>query len=95
VIVRISGVGQYELGDDAVKQLDKLDDELVSALDSGNEASFHEVLHRTIEFVEQSGKPVPADTVVPSDVIVPPDDVTLDEARSFFTDEGLMQPLPA
>jgi len=32
---------------------------------------------------------------VPSDIIVPPEDVSMDEAQQFFTDEGLMQPLPA
>jgi hypothetical protein len=33
--------------------------------------------------------------VVPSEVIIPPRDIDLEEARNFFTDEGLMSPIPA
>lgn len=95
MIVRVSGVGQYELNDDGVRKLDQLDTELTRALDAADEARFHEALASTIEFICGSGKPVEANRVVPSDVIVPPEDVTLEEARGFFTDEGLMEPLPA
>jgi hypothetical protein len=95
VIVRISGTGQYELDDAGVRKLDELDTKLTNALHSGQEREFHQLLHETIQFVQQNGKEVPDDTVVPSDVIVPPEDVTLAEAQNFFTDEGLMQPLPA
>lgn len=95
MIVRISGIGQYELDDDAIKTLDKLDDRLMESLDAGDEKGFLSTLQETISFVQSSGKEVPDDRVVPSEVIIPPDDVTLDEARSFFTDEGLMAPLPA
>lgn len=95
MIVRISGVGQYELEDDAVRKLDELDTKLTAALNAGNEQEFHSLLNETINFVQSSGAEVAADRVVPSDVIVPPDDVTISEARNFFTDEGLMAPLPA
>jgi hypothetical protein len=93
--VRISGIGQYELDDEAIKTLDKLDDRLMESLNAGDEKGFQSTLHETISFVQSNGKEVPHDRVVPSEVIIPPDDVTLDEARSFFTDEGLMAPLPA
>lgn len=95
MIVRISGVGQYELDDDAVRRLDQLDTALTEALDAGNEEEFRRQLSATIELIQQSGRSVSGDRVVPSEVIVPPDDISLDEARGFFTDEGLMQPLPA
>ena len=95
MIVRISGIGQYELQDEALKTLDQLDDRLMEALNSGDEQSFVSTLREAISFVQNSGTAVPDERVVPSEVIIPPDDVTLDEARSFFTDEGLMAPLPA
>lgn len=95
MIVRISGEGQYELDDAAVHKLDELDTKLTDAVHSGNVEEFHKLLHETITFVQGSGAPVPDDQVVPSEVIIPPDDVSLDEARNFFTDEGLMAPLPA
>jgi hypothetical protein len=68
---------------------------LTNALNEGQEQRFHEILRSTIEFICQNGTEVSAETVVPSDVIVPPDDITMEEARQFFTDEGLMAPLPA
>jgi hypothetical protein len=95
MIVRISGTGQFELDEEACKRLDQLDTELTDALHQGDEQRFHGSLHEMIQFVQSSGSPVPHDRVVPSEVIVPPEDVTLDEAKRFFTDEGLMEPLPA
>jgi hypothetical protein len=95
VIVRVSGIGQYELDDDGVRKLDELDTALTNALNAGQEDEFHRALAATIEFVCGTGKSLSDDRVVPSDVIVPPEDVTLEEAQSFFTDEGLMEPLPA
>jgi hypothetical protein len=95
VIVRISGLGQYELDDAGVRTLDKLDDQITSALNAGDEQGFHQHLQEIIRFVQSEGKEVAADQVIPSDVIVPPEDITLEEARRFFTDEGLMHPLPA
>jgi hypothetical protein len=94
MIVRISGQGQYELDDDAVKRLDELDTRLTAALGS-DAAAFRAALQETVQFIEQSGTPVADERVVPSDVIVPPADVDLEEAKNFFTDEGLMDPLPA
>jgi hypothetical protein len=95
MIVRISGTGQFELDEGAVRRLDELDTALTSALDANNETEFLELLRTTVQFVRETGAPVPDDTVRPSEVIIPPDDVSLEEARGFFTDEGLMAPLPA
>jgi hypothetical protein len=95
MIVRISGMGQYRLDDEAIRRLDALDTRLTDALNARNEDEFRSALTETIQFVQQSGTPVPDTEVVPSEVIVPPDDVTLAEAEDFFTDEGLMAPLPA
>jgi hypothetical protein len=95
MIVRISGTGQYELDDDAVKKLDELDTALTNAYHDGSDAEFRACLHNAVTFVEQAGKPVPHEQVVPSDVIIPPDDSGLEDAKDFMSDEGLMQPLEA
>ena len=95
MIVRISGTGQYELDDTAVRKLDELDTALTTAIHENNEADFHRLLHETVQFVQSTGKGVPDDQIVPSEVIIPPDDSSLAEAKAYFTDEGLMQPLPA
>ena len=95
MIVRISGSGQYELDDSGAHRLHELDTVLTEALHARREEDFHRYLHEIITFVQSGGKELSHETIVPSDVIVPPDDITLDEAARFFTDEGLMHPTPA
>lgn len=88
MIVRISGEGQYELDDAAAHHLDALDTDLTDALHAGDEPRFHRGLHEAIGFIRSQGTPVAADQVVPSQVIIPPEDVTMEEARRFFSDDG-------
>ena len=95
MIVRISGTGQFELDDSGVRELDRLDTDLSEALHASQEDKFHQLLAQTIAFVREHGKSVADDRVVGSEVIIPPEDVTMEEAQQFFTDEGLMAPLPA
>jgi hypothetical protein len=95
VIVRISGTGQFELDDSGVRELDRLDTELTEALQGNQAERFHQVLAQTIAYVRKQGSAVADERVVGSEVIIPPEDVSLEEAQQFFTDEGLMAPLPA
>lgn len=95
MIVRISGQGQYELDDAGVHRLEELDREVTDAIQADDEAGFHRALAQVVECVERDGTPVPHDRVVPSEVIVPPPDVTIHEARRYFTDDSHLEPLPA
>jgi hypothetical protein len=96
VIVRISGEGQYELDDSEGQRLDEMDREVTDALHAGDEARFHELLHRSLDYVRRNGDSVPDDRIVTSDIILPPEDVTLDEARRFFHDtDHYSQPVSA
>jgi hypothetical protein len=95
VIVRISGSGQFELNDESVQKLQALDIELMQAVDAHNEQRFHELMGQIVSLVRGSGKPVDHSRVLPSELIVPPEDITMDEAHRFFTDDGLMTPIPA
>jgi hypothetical protein len=42
-----------------------------------------------------SSEPLADDELHPSDLVVPPADLSLEEARELFTDEGLIPDLPA
>jgi len=95
VIVRISGTGQFELDEDAVRRLDELDTRLTAAYEASDEQAFSSALADTVRFVQESGSRVPDNHVVPSEVIIPPDDSTIEDARDYMTNEGLMAPLPA
>jgi hypothetical protein len=90
VIVRISTEGQYELDDDELPALNELDNAAVVSCEANDEASFHEVFERLLDFVRDKGTPVPDDELSGSDLILPPPDVSLDEARQEFTGDGLI-----
>ncbi len=90
MIVRISGEGQYRLGDDAARRLNELDNELVRLVQAGDEAGFQARFKELVEWVRSQGQRVPADEVVASDVIIPPPDVSFEEARNVFQGEGLV-----
>ena len=90
MIVRIATEGQYEVGDDDVPVLEKLDNDAVAACEAGNEQQFNDTFTRLIEFVREKGQPVSEDRLDPSDVIFPPPDVSFEEAQAEFSGEGLI-----
>ncbi|HWF75371.1 MAG TPA: hypothetical protein VG186_18635 [Solirubrobacteraceae bacterium] len=90
MIIRISQEGQYELADGSVAALNELDNQAVQACEISDEDKFHEAYGRLLEFVRTKGRPVDADHLGGSDLILPPPDVSLEEARTEFTGEGLI-----
>jgi hypothetical protein len=90
MIVRVSGEGQYEVPDDQAERLNELDNEAVAAAQSGDEAKFKELWEQILALVTNECRPLADDELVESDVILPPRDVTLAEAASEFTGEGLI-----
>jgi hypothetical protein len=90
VIVRIVGDGQYEFPDDQSDRLNELDNQLVTIVESGDEAQFQDAFGKLVELVRSSGSPVPDEELIASDVILPPEDLTLAEAAHEFTGEGLI-----
>jgi hypothetical protein len=90
MIVRISGEGQYEVPDDAIEALNRLDGELEAALEGSDEATFRAALHALLDAVRTSGTTVPADALEPSDLVLPHSDATIDEVRAVLGEEGLI-----
>ncbi len=90
MIVRIATEGQYELPDGDLQALNKLDNEAVAACDDDDEERFHRTFMSLLEFVRTQGAPVDEDHLGGSDLILPPPDVSLEEAKSEFTGEGLI-----
>jgi chromosome condensin MukBEF complex kleisin-like MukF subunit len=95
VIVRLMGEGQFEVDDEVAKGLNDLDEQAGQALESGDEEQFAALLRRMAEAVRTNGARVPDEALDESDAIIPPDDLSLDEARQLFEDEGLIPDLPA
>ncbi|HSO98196.1 MAG TPA: hypothetical protein VLP43_04530 [Solirubrobacteraceae bacterium] len=90
MIVRISTEGQYELGDGDLDALNELDNQAVSVCDAGDEAGFRAVYDRLLTFVREHGRPLGDDELEGSELILPPPDVSLAEARSEFSGDGLI-----
>jgi len=89
VIVRIATERQYRLPDEQEGPLNELDNELVVAVESGDEDRFRELFEQMLELVRK-GSVVDGDELTESEVILPPPDISLAQAREEFTGEGLI-----
>jgi len=90
VIVRIATESQYRLPDEAAAQLNELDNDVVAAVESGNEDRYHEVFEQMLDLVRSAGAPLDEDELAESEVILPPPDTSFLEAAEEFTGEGLI-----
>jgi hypothetical protein len=94
MIVRLMGEGQYRIDDGLRGELDELDGRAQSALDADDESALDGVLDEMWKLVRDRGEQLANDDLSSSDVIVPPSDLTLEETRKLFSDEGLIPDLP-
>jgi len=94
VIVRLMGEGQYRIDEDVRTQLNELDEQAVAAMEGDDEPALDGLLDRMWDLVEERGERLPDDEIATSDLIIPPSDLTLEETRKLFTDEGLVPDLP-
>lgn len=90
MIVRIASDGQYRIDDSYLEQLNKVDNDLVSAINDGNEENFHRLLEELLAIVREHGVSVPLEELVASDIILPPADTTWVEALELFSGEGII-----
>jgi hypothetical protein len=90
MIVRIMGEGQVKLADSHFTELNKLDDELLDEMESGDESGFRRTLCALLDKVRELGEPLPDDALEPSELILPAPDATLDEVRQMLSDDGLI-----
>jgi PspAA-like protein len=90
VIVRISNEGQYELPDGLRDELNEVDNRIVTAVESDDEASFRHSFDELLGLIRDNGTPLDGDDLAESELIVPPADLTLAEAERDFTGDGLL-----
>ena len=94
MIVRIMGVGQYRVDDAVLAELNALDDRAMAALEQSDEPGLDAALEAMAALVGASGESLGDDEIAVSDVVVPPSDLTLEETRALFSDEGLIPDFP-
>jgi hypothetical protein len=90
VIVRVFSDAQYEIPEDAQARLHELDLDTVHAIDANDEAAFTASYGALIEHIHTVGTRISDDDLTPSDLMLPPPDISLEEARTEFTGEGLL-----
>ncbi|MFC8195996.1 hypothetical protein ACFWBR_08730 [Streptomyces sp. NPDC060006] len=90
MIVRIMGEGQARLDDGHLAELNKLDDELLAEMESGDEKGFRRTLGALLDAVRRLGVPLADDSLEPSELILPSPDATLSEVREMLSDDGLI-----
>jgi hypothetical protein len=95
VIARLMGEGQYRIDDDIRTQLNELDERAQAAIDGNDEPTLDDILDQMWQLVRDRGERLPDDELASSDLIIPPSDLTLEETRRLFSDEGLIPDLPA
>jgi hypothetical protein len=90
MIVRILGEGQLEVPDSAADELNRLDQELESAVEREDEDAFRSALAALLAKVREVGSPADAAELRPSELIIPHDDASMTDVRRLLTDEGLI-----
>jgi hypothetical protein len=95
MIVRLMGEGQYRIDDAARDELNELDDRAVASIDQEDEPTLDGVLDEMWKLVQERGERLPDDDLSTSDLIIPPSDLTLEETRKLFSEEGLVPDLPS
>jgi hypothetical protein len=89
------GEGQFRAGDELLGRLDELDDRAQAAADAGDEPELDRILDEMWRLVQSEGERLADDDLSPSDVLIPPSDLTLEETKQLFSDQGLIPDLPA
>lgn len=95
MIVRLMGEGQYRIEDDLRGQLNELDDRAVAAVDAEDEPTLDGILDQMWQVVRERGVRLPDEDLSASDLVIPPSDLTLEETKKLFSDEGLVPDLPS
>ena len=94
MIVRLMNEGQYRIDDGLRDRLNEIDERAVQALEDANEEELDMLLGRMWDLVQTDGERVPDNELMPSDLVIPPADLTLEETRKLFSDDGLIPDLP-
>lgn len=91
MIIRILGEGQFRLDEGLLDRVNRIDNQIVAHVSQGNKVEFAKDLANLISTVKELAQPLDAAEILPSDIIIPPSDLSFEEARKVFCDEGLIK----
>ncbi|MEU0084692.1 hypothetical protein [Streptomyces sp. NPDC006274] len=90
MIIRILGEGQFEIAEDRIDELNRLDTAVQSAADADDEQAFAAALSALLDAVRTLGAPLPDEMITPSDLVLPDADTSLRQVQAMISDEGLI-----
>ena len=85
---KTASVKPEELANEWFIRLNELDDELLKAVQSGDDEGFRVALEGLLGAVREFGSPLPDDSLEPSDLILPDAEATIAEVREMLRGEG-------
>lgn len=94
MIARLLNEGQYRIDDALAEKLNEIDEKAIAALEADDETELDSRLDEMWRLVQAEGERLPDDDLRPSDLIIPPSDLTLEETRRLFSEEGLIPEIP-
>jgi hypothetical protein len=95
MIIRLMGEAQYRVDDGLRERLNTLDGDALAALERSDEEAMDGYLTEMWRLVQSEGELLPASDLDPSDALIPPADLSLEETRQLFAEDGLIPDLPA
>lgn len=90
MIVRILNRGQFEVPDDKIEELNRLDDPISRAVEADDEGAFRSSLSDLLSAVQRHGQVLPDDYLGPSDLVLPAEDASMQDVKELLTQEGLI-----
>lgn len=90
MIIRIMGEGQFDVSDVETAALQKFDDRVEHAVDSGDDAAVRTALTDLHTFITTKGAPVADDFLGASDIVVPAADATLEDIQALLRGDGFI-----
>lgn len=91
MIVRILGEGQFRLDERLVDRVNSIDNKIVEHVSQGKKAEFSKDLANLISTIKELAEPLDPVELLPSDIIIPPADMSFEEAKQVFCEEGLIK----
>jgi hypothetical protein len=91
-VIRVLDHGQFLVDRETLRELNTIDNSIVRRLQNGNldDQEYKTKITQLEGIVKKRGKPLDPKRIVASDIILPNSDLSIEEARMIFNNEGII-----
>jgi len=103
IIVRVSGQGQFKVNKETMNKINEIDNEIVDMIENSNSGSssssknktqqekeFRGKMDQLVKLITVEGKRLGDKEIKQSNIIVPDPDISIEQAKKIFKDEGII-----